>query len=126
MSRSTLKRILNKMDLRRKNLRESNMEKVCGAAVSEMRSVGMNLGYKALHRKPVYCHGLVVKRDTVYNIIRKADPEGVRRRKARHLVRRMFWSPGPNYTWHIDGYDKLKNYGFFIHGAIDGFSRYIL
>ncbi|CAC5369292.1 unnamed protein product [Mytilus coruscus] len=27
---------------------------------------------------------------------------------------------------HIDGYDKLKPYGFSIHGAIDGFSRRIL
>ena len=28
--------------------------------------------------------------------------------------------------WHIDGYDKLKPYGFAIHGAIDGFSRKII
>ena len=25
-----------------------------------------------------------------------------------------------NYLWHIDGYDKLKVYGFAIHGDIDG------
>ena len=28
--------------------------------------------------------------------------------------------------WHIDGYDKLKPYGFCVHGAIDGFSRRIM
>ena len=28
--------------------------------------------------------------------------------------------------WHIHGYDKLKPFGFPIHGAIDGFSRKIL
>ena len=28
--------------------------------------------------------------------------------------------------WHIDGYDKLKPFGFAIHGAIDGYSRKIL
>ena len=28
--------------------------------------------------------------------------------------------------WHIDGHDKLKPYGFCIHGAVDGFSRKIL
>lgn len=28
--------------------------------------------------------------------------------------------------WHIDGYDKLKPFGFCIHGAIDGFSRWIV
>ena len=35
-------------------------------------------------------------------------------------------SVGPNYLWHIDGYDKIKPYGFAIHGAIDGLSRKIL
>ena len=28
--------------------------------------------------------------------------------------------------WHIDGYDKLKPYGFAIHGCMDGFSCKIL
>jgi hypothetical protein len=32
----------------------------------------------------------------------------------------------PNDRWHIDGYDKLKPFGFCIHGAIDGYSRRIL
>ena len=27
---------------------------------------------------------------------------------------------GPNYLWHMDGNDKLKPYGFSIHGCIDG------
>ena len=35
-------------------------------------------------------------------------------------------NPGPNYCWHIDGYDKLKPYGFPIHACIDGFSRKVL
>jgi hypothetical protein len=29
-------------------------------------------------------------------------------------------------VWHVDQYDKLRHYGFCIHGAIDGFSRKIL
>jgi hypothetical protein len=33
---------------------------------------------------------------------------------------------GPGEVFHIDGYDKLKPYGFSIHGCIDGFSRKIL
>ena len=28
--------------------------------------------------------------------------------------------------WHMDGFDKLKPYGFCIHGGIDGYSRRIL
>ena len=30
---------------------------------------------------------------------------------------------GPNNTWHPAGNDKLKPYGFPIHGCMDGFSR---
>lgn len=41
-------------------------------------------------------------------------------------VRRCYYSEGPSYVWHLDGYDKLKPYGFPIHGCIDGFSRKIL
>ena len=33
---------------------------------------------------------------------------------------------GPNFLWHLDGYDKLKQFGFAIHGCIDGFSRFII
>lgn len=32
----------------------------------------------------------------------------------------FFVKKGPNYTWHLDGYDKLKPYGFCIHGCMDG------
>ena len=28
--------------------------------------------------------------------------------------------------WHIDGWDKLKPYGFAVHGAMDGYSRKLL
>ena len=27
---------------------------------------------------------------------------------------------GPNYTWHIDGNNKLRQFGFCIHSGIDG------
>jgi len=42
------------------------------------------------------------------------------------LQRRRYFSRGPNHTWHCDGYDKLKPFGFALHGCIDGFSRKIL
>ena len=48
------------------------------------------------------------------------------KRKRRKLTRREDHSFGPNHTWHIDGYDKLKPFGIAIHGAIDGYSRRIL
>ena len=54
------------------------------------------------------------------------NPAGVELRTCRRLQRKAYLSPGPDHTWHIDGYDKLKPYGFAIHGATDGFSRRIL
>ena len=38
----------------------------------------------------------------------------------------MYSNPGPNYCLRIDGYDKLKPWGFPIHGCIDGYSRRII
>jgi len=35
-------------------------------------------------------------------------------------------SPRAKFCWHIDGYDKLKAFGFSIHGCVDGFNRRIL
>ena len=32
----------------------------------------------------------------------------------------------PNYVWHIDGFDKLKTYGFSIHGCIYGYSKRVI
>ena len=47
-------------------------------------------------------------------------------RKAHRLKRRTFCAKEPNNIWHVDGYDKLKPFGFCIHEAIDGFSRKII
>ena len=60
------------------------------------------------------------------NVLKTLDADGVERRSKHRLKRRKYQSKGPNYIWHIDGYDKLKPFGFCIHGAIDGYSRRIL
>lgn len=48
------------------------------------------------------------------------DAVGTTQRKSRRLTRRIYLNKGPNYLWHLDGYDKLKPYGITIHGCIDG------
>lgn len=58
--------------------------------------------------------------------MKSLDPEGMNARLRKRLKRRSYSSPGPNFVWHIDGYDKLKPYGIAISGCIDGFSRNIL
>ena len=55
--------------------------------------------------------------------MKELDPEGVSLRRRRRLQQRKYISKRPNYTWHIDGHDKLKPLGFRVHGCIDGFSR---
>ena len=45
---------------------------------------------------------------------------------SNYLARRIYCLNGPNDVWHWNGYDKMKQYGFPIHGGVDGFSRKIL
>ena len=47
-------------------------------------------------------------------LLREIDPDGIAMRRRRRLKRRVYESPGPDYCWHMDGYDKLKPYGFAI------------
>ena len=65
-------------------------------------------------------------RETVMELLKILDPEGVELRGRHSLKRRQYRNKRPNYLWHIDGYDKLMPFGFCIHEAIDGFSRRIV
>ena len=82
-----------------------------------------SFGYKYMHQN-LCSRGLLVSRETVQIII--LDPAGVERRSDRKLQHRTYRRPGPNFTWYVDGYDKLKPFGFCIHGRVDGFSRKII
>lgn len=66
------------------------------------------------------CYFIVYHRDTVLEHLRHLDPEGIERRLSHRLSRREYFNKGPNYLVHVDGYDKIKRFGFAIHGAIDG------
>lgn len=79
-----------------------------------------------MHQRLRIDHNLVVDRESVRMIVKTLDPEGVACCSKHKLRRRKYSAKGPNWIWHLDGYDKLKPYGFSIHGAIDGFSRRIL
>ena len=58
--------------------------------------------------------------------MKELDPEGAVRRQRHQLQQRKYYSKGPNYVWHLDGYDQLKPFGFAIHACIDGYSRKVL
>ena len=70
--------------------------------------------------------GFLISRIVVWHFLKEIDLEGVEDHKAHRLKRQKYRNPGPNYAWHMDGYDKLKPWGFPIHGCRDGFSRRIL
>ena len=58
--------------------------------------------------------------------MKELDPIGVDARRRRTSRRCLYYSKGPNWIWHPDGYGKLKLFGFEIHGCIDGYSRRVL
>lgn len=120
-----LKRILRRLGCtRRRNL--SDLQEIVEAVETELAGSGRLLGYRAMHQRLVNHHRLVTTREVVRHTLRIFDPEGVELRSRQRLRRRVYRCKGPNYLWHIDGYDKLKPFGFCVHGAIDGFSRRIL
>ena len=59
----------------------------------------------------------IIDHESVRLILKELDPLGVEQRARHRLTRRSYISTGPNNTWHMDGYDELKPFGFAIHGA---------
>ena len=46
--------------------------------------------------------------------------------RKKTIKRRTYKTNGPYDVFHIDRNDKLKMFGFTIHGCIDGFSRKLI
>ena len=48
-------------------------------------------------------YGLVVDKETVGELLKILDPDGVAARSKRHrMQRRQYRTKGPNHLWHID------------------------
>ena len=73
-----------------------------------------------MNRSVLSCVGIIMKK---IEKMSRLDLEGVERRKLPKREHRVYRTWGPNYVCHIGRYDKLKLYGFFIHGCIEGYSR---
>ena len=69
--------------------------------------------------------GLIIQRERVRKCLARVDPQNVRIRWAITVSRRAYSVAGPNSLWHLDGHHSLVNWGFVIHGTIDGFSRLV-
>ena len=126
ISLRSLQRYLQEKNLKRKNIIESPFEKIILAIMQEHNDCGLNLGYRSMWLRLRKRYDLTVKQNTVLRILNLIDPEGVDKRSRYKLKRRQYKVRGPNHVWHIDGFDKLKKFGFAIHGCVDGFSRKVL
>ena len=85
----------------------------------EISSSSSCFGYRLMHQK-------LRQMGTVRLILKALHPGGVIFRSRNQLKGRIYISKRPNYMWHIDGCNKLKPFGFAIHGCMDGFSRKII
>ena len=123
---NTVQNVLKKRGLRRRFVETADVLRSAILEVQrELLESGMSVGYRCMWQRLVR-RGIRVKRETVAKIVKELDPDGVRIRKYKRLKRREYINPGPNFVWHVDGYDKLKLYGFPIHGAVDGYSRRVM
>ncbi|XDV31020.1 hypothetical protein PO909_033797 [Leuciscus waleckii] len=124
ISERHLKRILRERGLfRRKNY--SSLVDLIDFIRNQLQFSGQIHGYRWMYAK---CRekGLRVRKEDVRLVLKELDPRGVAVRRARRLRRRNYFAKGPNFSWHLDSYDKLKPYGICINGCIDGFSRKII
>ena len=130
ISYSTLLRRLKQYGLSRRGITDKEdfgnvFEEVQRRIHQIVHGSGSSGGYRSVWHT-LEMEGLKTPRIIVQDLLKEIDPDGTDRRKRHCLKRRLYNNPGPNYAWHIDGYDKLKPWGFPIHGAIDGYSRKVL
>ena len=93
---------------------------------NEPSGSGSIVGYRSMWQKLVVDHHLAVSKEFVRKALKILDPEGVNKRSRNRLQRRQYNGKGPNFIWHLDGYNKLKPYGFCVHGCIDRYSRQVM
>ena len=91
----------------------------------QLQHCGQLYGYRMMHQRCLQ-QGYIVSHSTIRTLQHLLDPEGIERRKKHRLHRRQYRSNGPNQTWHMDGYDKIKPFGIAISGCIDGYSRQVI
>uniref|UniRef100_A0A8H7N332 Integrase core domain-containing protein n=1 Tax=Bionectria ochroleuca TaxID=29856 RepID=A0A8H7N332_BIOOC len=70
---------------------------------------------------------VLISQHRLYSAYAAIFPQEVAgRRDAKLRYRGNFKVPGPNFLWSLDGYEKLKKFGFQIYACIDAYSRCII
>jgi hypothetical protein len=107
ISMRQLKRKLKRLGLRRRAPKTAaNFRHVCRLIWREVKGSGIQLGYRALWRRLIMTYKIPVARTTVMKVLKHniTTIDSVLRRRHRPQ-RRVYHNKGPNYVWHIDGYD---------------------
>ena len=128
ISYSTLLRRLNQLGLhqRQKKADHTHFRRAYQRIEEIVNGPGFSGGYRAAVRHSLKMEGTQVPRRFVQCSLKEIGLVGCELRRKHGIKRRQYINSGLNFTWHIDGYDTLKLWGFPVRGAIDGYSRKIL
>ena len=124
ISKRSFQRSVNRLGLFRKNL-HINSVSLLEDVQQYLKENGSSHGYRNIQQR-LMSRGIQYSKEAVRMALNVLNQEGVSRRKSRRLKRRKYCNKGPNHVWHMDGNDKLRPFGFYVHGCIDGLSRKII
>ena len=121
VSLRTLHRLLRQQNLYRKGI-QSPVPDIVSFIQHELQGSGSCIGYRAMQQRCIK-NQLNVSRGLVAQIMKELDPVGVDARRRRTLRCSLYFNKGPNWVWHLDGYDKLKPFGF--EGRVDAYYAWL-
>ena len=90
---------------------------------NELNTSLSSVGYRQMTENFCLKYGVNVAMEDIHKALKSVGPDEVNKRKSKTIMRREFLSSGPGSIYHIDVNDKLKCWGFGIHGWVDSFSR---
>lgn len=84
-------------------------------------------GRQYLYHYVRYQAGILVGKNLLYDHYKERFPDLVQQRRLGNWRHRTdFKVPGPNFLWALDGYEKLKAFGFQVYACVDAYSRAII
>jgi hypothetical protein len=113
---------------------DTPVEDVRNVVSEELKGPGGLLGVRAMTKKLRMVHYIQVPRDLVNAVMYDLDPDALEEREPRNKGKRkrgQFITHGVNWTWSLDGHDKLmgiQNWTFplAIYGCYDTASRKVM
>ena len=117
----TLDRRLRHFDISYIN-KATTEDEIRTAVEKELEGPGKLLGYRAMNHKLRTEHHVCAPRNLVAEIVWDMDPEGVELRsvkKRENIPKKPFLSDGPNWTFSLDGHDKMMGFQKFYISTCD-------